>query len=92
MPFRARARFTVENLSPDEVRGFYYQIDYALTNIPDDRAYFHAQWRRSNPLPYKEVHTLLDRHQRTRALCRNVPRLGREQTTAGGVKGKSSFI
>ena len=60
MPFRARARFTVENLSPDEVRGFYYQIDYALTDVPDDRAYFHAQWRRSNPLPYKEVHTLLD--------------------------------
>ena len=22
------------------------------------RAYLHAQWRRSNPLPYKEVHTL----------------------------------
>ena len=60
MPFRKGARFTLENLSPDEVRGFYYQIDYALTDVPDDRAYFHAQWRRSNPLPYKEVHTLLD--------------------------------
>ncbi len=23
-------------------------------------AYFHAQWRRSNPVPYGEVHTLLD--------------------------------
>ena len=60
MPFRKHARITVENLSPDEVKGFYYQIDYTLTDIPDDRAYFHAQWRRSNPLPYKEVHTLLD--------------------------------
>ncbi len=28
--------------------------------MPDDAAYFHAQWRRSNPLPYKEDHTLLD--------------------------------
>ena len=28
--------------------------------MPDDRAYLHAQWRRSNPLPYKPVHTLLD--------------------------------
>ena len=61
MPFRKRARVTVENLSPDEVAGFYYQIDYTLTDIPEDRAYFHAQWRRSSPLPYKEVHTLLDK-------------------------------
>ena len=60
MPFRRRARITLENLSPDEVLGFYYQIDYVLTDVPDDHAYLHAQWRRSNPLPYAEVHTLLD--------------------------------
>ena len=60
MPFRRQARITVENLSPDSVRGFYYQINYTLTDVPADRAYFHAQWRRSNPLPYQEVHTLLD--------------------------------
>jgi hypothetical protein len=28
--------------------------------VPTDCAYFHAQYRRSNPLTYKEVHTLLD--------------------------------
>ncbi|HET8842880.1 MAG TPA: glycoside hydrolase family 172 protein, partial [Ktedonobacteraceae bacterium] len=33
------------------------------TAIPDDVGYFHAQWRRSNPLRYKEVHTLLDNVQ-----------------------------
>ena len=60
MPFRQHARITVENLSPDPVRGFYYQITYALADVPADRAYLHAQWRRSNPLPYQEVHTLLD--------------------------------
>jgi hypothetical protein len=60
MPFRRHARITIENVSPDQVNGFYYQIDYTLTDVPDDRAYFHAQWRRSNPLPYQEVHTLLD--------------------------------
>ena len=60
MPFRQHARVTVENLSPDPFHGFYYQIDYTLTEVPEDRAYFHAQWRRSNPLPYKEVHTLLE--------------------------------
>jgi hypothetical protein len=60
MPFRQHARITVENLTPDPLRGFYYQINYTLTDVPDDCAYFHAQWRRSNPLPYQQVHTLLD--------------------------------
>jgi hypothetical protein len=60
MPFRKHARITVENLAQDEVRGFYYQITYALTDVPEDRAYLHAQWRRSNPLPYQTDHVLLD--------------------------------
>ena len=60
MPFRRRARIAVENLSPDPVPALYYQITYTLTEVPDDCAYLHAQWRRSNPLPYQEVHTLLD--------------------------------
>ena len=60
MPFRKHARITLENLSPDEVRGYYYQINYTLTDVPEDMAYFHAQWRRSNPLPYMQDHTLLD--------------------------------
>jgi Protein of unknown function (DUF2961) len=60
MPFRKSARLTLENLSADPVPGFYYQITYALTEIPEDRAYLHAQWRRSNPLPYKSVHTIVD--------------------------------
>jgi hypothetical protein len=62
MPFRQHARITIENLTPDEVRdpGFYYQIDYVLTDVEDDRAYLHAQFRRSNPLAYMQDHTLLD--------------------------------
>src|SRR3954447_24516638 len=60
MPFRKHARITVENLSPDPIEGFFYQITYTLTDVPEDRAYLHAQWRRSNPLPYQTVHTLLD--------------------------------
>lgn len=60
MPFRQSARITLENISDEECRGYYYQITYALTEVPEDAAYLHAQWRRSNPLPYKEVHTLLD--------------------------------
>lgn len=38
----------------------YYQIDYAQTQIPKDAGYFHAQFRRVNPLPYKQVYTILD--------------------------------
>jgi hypothetical protein len=60
MPFRKSARITVENITDDEIRGFYYQITYALTEVPDNAAYFHAQWRRSNPLPYKTDHTLVE--------------------------------
>jgi len=60
MPFRQHATVTVENLAADDIDHFFYQIDYTLTDVPDDRAYFHSQWRRSNPVPYGDVHTLLD--------------------------------
>jgi len=59
MPFRKSAKITMENRS-DKEQVLYFQIDYTLTEVPDDAAYFHARWRRSNPLPYKDVHTLLD--------------------------------
>src|SRR5579883_2339582 len=60
MPFRKRARITIENLWEVECGGFFYQVTYALTDVPEDLAYFHAQWRRNNPLPYKTDHTLLE--------------------------------
>jgi hypothetical protein len=59
MPFRASARITLENLAEDALT-CYYQVTYALTDVPADAAYLHAQWRRSNPLPYRTDHTLLD--------------------------------
>jgi hypothetical protein len=59
MPFRTAARVTVQNLGV-EPAVLYYQITYALDAVPDDLAYFHAQWRRDNPLRYKDVHTILD--------------------------------
>ncbi|CAN5718572.1 DUF2961 domain-containing protein [soil metagenome] len=60
MPFRGRCRITLENRHPSEPRACYYQVNYALTQVPSDVAYFHAQFRRVNPLPYKEVYTILD--------------------------------
>ncbi|MBJ9987257.1 glycoside hydrolase family 172 protein [Paenibacillus sp. S28] len=59
MPFRKKARVTVENRM-DKPVVLYYQFTYTLTEVPEDAAYFHAQWRRSNPLPYKQDHVLLD--------------------------------
>jgi len=59
MPFRRRCRMTMTNLA-DERMVLYYQINYTLTDVPDDAAYFHAQFRRVNPLPYKSVYTILD--------------------------------
>jgi hypothetical protein len=59
MPFRKHAKITIENLDDKQVR-FYYQIDYTLARVGADAAYFHAQFRRTNPLPYKQVYTILD--------------------------------
>ncbi len=59
MPFRKRCRVTAENIGFEKMT-LFYQINYTLTDVPDDRAYFHAQFRRVNPLPYKEVYTIID--------------------------------
>ncbi len=60
MPFRRKAKITMENLDTRPMR-IYYQIDFTKTQIPADAAYFHAQFRRVNPLPYKEVYTIVDK-------------------------------
>ncbi|MBE7542001.1 MAG: DUF2961 domain-containing protein [Bryobacteraceae bacterium] len=64
MPFRKKARITMENLD-DKDMVLYYQIDYTLTDVPADAAYFHAQFRRVNPLKFKDVYTLVDGIQGT---------------------------
>ncbi|MBM3476446.1 MAG: DUF2961 domain-containing protein [Armatimonadetes bacterium] len=59
-PFRQRAKVTIENQRWEDIGGFFYQITYALTDVPDNAAYFHAQWRKS--LGTREVpeHVILD--------------------------------
>lgn len=59
MPFRKKCRITMTNLANEDMT-LFYQINYTLTEVPEDCAYFHATFRRTNPLPYKEVFTLLD--------------------------------
>ncbi len=59
MPFRRKCRITMENMDENDMV-LYYQVDYVLTEVPADAAYFHAQFRRINPLPYKGVYTIVD--------------------------------
>lgn len=61
MPFRKNARITVESQHPDAVPGFFYQIDYCLyDSLPEDIAYFHAQWRREAVTVKGRDYVLLD--------------------------------
>jgi Protein of unknown function (DUF2961) len=59
MPFKRRAKITIENVV-DEPAVLYFQVTYDAGPVPPDSGYLHAQWRRSAPLPYKDVHTLVD--------------------------------
>jgi len=59
MPYRKGFRATLENISDHPIT-VYYQIDCERKKIPADELYFHAQFRRTNPLPYKGVYTILD--------------------------------
>ena len=59
MPYFKGFRIEVENTAPDACR-IYYQIDCEEKKLPDDTLYFHAQFRRVNPLPYKTPYVILD--------------------------------
>jgi len=60
MPFRDNCKITIENQHPSDTWPIFYQINYTLSDFPNEMAYFHAQYRRVNPLPYKDVYTILD--------------------------------
>ncbi len=67
MPFRKSAKITLENIEdfdPDSpTKGgmkLYYQVNYTLTDVPEDAGYFHAQFRRTNPVPFKSDYTIVD--------------------------------
>ena len=58
MPFRKHCKITMENCDNKPMR-LYYQINYTLTEVPADAAYFHAQFRLSDPT-VKAEHVILD--------------------------------
>jgi len=59
MPFRKKCKITMENIDVKATR-LYYQIDYVLTDVPKDAAYFHAQFRRPRPDREKDAYTIID--------------------------------
>jgi len=59
MPFRKKCKITMQNLDEKQM-SLYYQIDYCLTEVPQNASYFHAQFHRTNPIKYKEVYTIVD--------------------------------
>jgi hypothetical protein len=59
MPFRKKCKITMENLD-DANMVLYYQVNYALADVATNAAYFHAQFRRENPLKVKGAYTILD--------------------------------
>ena len=46
MPFRKTPVLPLKISVMSRFRPSFYQIDYCLTTVPEDAAYFHAQWRR----------------------------------------------
>jgi hypothetical protein len=59
MPFHKHCKITLENLDESKIT-IFYQINYTLTKVPDDAGYFHAQFRRENPMNTKGIYTILD--------------------------------
>jgi len=59
MPFHTSAKITLENLD-DNPMCLYYQINYALGEVPADAAQFHAQFRRVPRVGDRPEVTLLD--------------------------------
>jgi hypothetical protein len=58
MPFRKSCRITMQNINTEKMY-LYYQIDYTLTEVPENAAYLHAQFRRKNGVE-NGIYTLAD--------------------------------
>ena len=60
MPFRTRARITIHNEGAADADVVAYRVLYKLHEVPDDAAYFHAQWRRGVTRRERPEHVILD--------------------------------
>jgi hypothetical protein len=61
MPFRKKAKITIENQHTGAVPAFFYQVDYCLYDeLPENTAYFHAQWRRQKLTTKQQDYVIVD--------------------------------
>ena len=60
MPFRKHVKITAENRSPSAIDGFFYAISMDEDAVGSDEAYFHAKFRRENPLEFKKDYLIID--------------------------------
>ena len=61
MPFRKKAKITIENQCDETVNAFFYQVDYCLLDeLPEDTGYFHASWRRARLTEKGKDYVILD--------------------------------
>jgi len=60
MPFRKHAKIVVESLLPVDLNGFFYAFSMDEGEVAPDEAYFHAKFRRENPLKYMEDYLIID--------------------------------
>ena len=60
MPFKKHAKIVIENDSPVKLPHFFYTVNFTLEDVAEDSLYFHAQWRRTNPLKYGTDYTMID--------------------------------
>ena len=59
MPFRKHARLTVSNEGAEDANVVAYTVLYKLHDVPDDAAYFHAQWRAGRTSRERPEHVIL---------------------------------
>ena len=61
MPFKKKAKITLENQHANKIPAFFYQVDYCLYDeLPEDITYFHAQWKRERLTEKQKDYTILD--------------------------------
>ena len=89
-PSASRRRSPSKASTARSTCGFFYQITYALQDVPADAGYFHAQWRRAMTTREHPEHTILDHIKRHRSLLSAPISPGPNSPTAGGAKARSS--
>lgn len=61
MPFKKAAKITITNLFKQDIRSFFYTINYELHEETDvkNKLYFHAYWNRERETKIKQDYSLL---------------------------------